>query len=122
MYMWALRGYEQAWGTSPSACSFLHVRIFARSTPHLTEQPVALVAAGGVNDGRSLATALMLGAGAVWISTRFVTAKESGASEFAKRSSSSLASTWRSKALSGVAVRCWRYRTLTSKMREEPTG
>ncbi|KAK3702995.1 hypothetical protein LTR37_014725 [Vermiconidia calcicola] len=52
----------------------------------LTGQPVSLVAAGGVNDGRSLAAALMLGAEAVWIGTRFVTAKESGASEFAKRS------------------------------------
>ena len=46
---------------------------------------MSLVAAGGVNDGRSLAAALMLGAEAVWIGTRFVTAKESGASEFAKK-------------------------------------
>lgn len=52
----------------------------------LTGQPVLLVAAGGVNDGRSLAAALMLGASAVWIGTRFVAAKESGASEFAKKS------------------------------------
>ena len=52
----------------------------------MTGKPVSLVAAGGVNDGRSLAAALMLGAEAVWIGTRFVTAKESGASEFAKRS------------------------------------
>ncbi|KAK5166557.1 uncharacterized protein LTR77_008100 [Saxophila tyrrhenica] len=51
----------------------------------LTGQPVSLVAAGGVNDGRSLAAALMLGAQAVWIGTRFVTATESGASEFAKK-------------------------------------
>lgn len=51
----------------------------------LTGKPVSLVAAGGVNDGRSLAAALMLGAEAVWIGTRFVTAKESGASEVAKR-------------------------------------
>jgi NAD(P)H-dependent flavin oxidoreductase YrpB (nitropropane dioxygenase family) len=43
------------------------------------------VAAGGVNDGRSLAAALVLGAQAVWIGTRFVAAKESGASEFAKK-------------------------------------
>ena len=52
----------------------------------LTGQPVLLVAAGGVNDGRSLAAALMLGASAVWIGTRFVAAKESGASEFSKKS------------------------------------
>ncbi|KAK5695336.1 hypothetical protein LTR97_008842 [Elasticomyces elasticus] len=54
-------------------------------TSPLTGQPVQLVAAGGVNDGRSLAAALMLGAQAVWIGTRFVTAKESGASEYAKK-------------------------------------
>ena len=54
-------------------------------TSPLTGKPVTLVAAGGVNDGRSLAAALMLGAEAVWIGTRFVTAKESGASEIAKK-------------------------------------
>ncbi len=51
----------------------------------LTGKPVALVAAGGVNDGRSLAAALVMGAEAVWIGTRFVAAKESGASESAKK-------------------------------------
>ncbi len=54
-------------------------------TSPLTGKPVQLVAAGGVNDGRSLAAALMLGAQAVWIGTRFVTARESGASEYAKK-------------------------------------
>lgn len=46
---------------------------------------MTVVAAGGINDGRSLSAALMLGAQAVWIGTRFVTAKESGASDFAKK-------------------------------------
>ncbi|KAK1070995.1 hypothetical protein LTR74_003644 [Friedmanniomyces endolithicus] len=54
-------------------------------TSPLTGKPVQLVAAGGMNDGRSLAAALMLGAQAVWIGTRFVTARESGASEYAKK-------------------------------------
>ncbi|KAI0447328.1 2-nitropropane dioxygenase [Xylaria telfairii] len=54
-------------------------------TSPLTGKPVALVAAGGVNDGRSLAAALMLGAQAVWVGTRFVAARESGASEYAKK-------------------------------------
>lgn len=44
-----------------------------------------VVAAGGIHDGRSLSAALMLGAQAVWIGTRFVTARESGASAFAKQ-------------------------------------
>ena len=51
----------------------------------LTGQPVQLVAAGGIADGRGLAASLMLGANAVWIGTRFVTAKEAGASEYAKK-------------------------------------
>jgi NAD(P)H-dependent flavin oxidoreductase YrpB (nitropropane dioxygenase family) len=55
-------------------------------TSPMTGKPVELVAAGGVNDGRSLAAALMLGASAVWIGTRFVVAHESGASEYAKDS------------------------------------
>ncbi|KAH9868166.1 hypothetical protein J1614_007238 [Plenodomus biglobosus] len=45
----------------------------------LTGQPVTLVAAGGVNDGRSVASALMLGASGVWIGTRFIASRESKA-------------------------------------------
>lgn len=44
-----------------------------------------LVAAGGIYDGRGIAASLMLGAAAVWVGTRFVAAKESGAPEAAKR-------------------------------------
>ncbi|KAJ9660211.1 hypothetical protein H2198_002717 [Neophaeococcomyces mojaviensis] len=51
----------------------------------LTGQPVQLVAAGGIADGRGLAAAFMLGASAVWIGTRFVTARESGATKGAKQ-------------------------------------
>ena len=50
----------------------------------LTGKAVPLVAAGGIADGRGTAAALMLGASAVWIGTRFVTAKESGAPKVAK--------------------------------------
>jgi NAD(P)H-dependent flavin oxidoreductase YrpB (nitropropane dioxygenase family) len=53
-------------------------------TSPLTGKPVLLVAAGGIFDGRSVAASLMLGASAVWVGTRFVAAKESGAPEFAK--------------------------------------
>ncbi|KAJ4359928.1 uncharacterized protein N0V89_000487 [Didymosphaeria variabile] len=45
----------------------------------LTSKPVILVAAGGVNDGRSVASALMLGASGVWIGTRFIVSNESKA-------------------------------------------
>ena len=41
--------------------------------------PVPVVAAGGIADGRGLAAALALGAEAVWIGTRFVSATEADA-------------------------------------------
>lgn len=50
----------------------------------LTGQPALVVAAGGVNDGRSLAASLMLGASGVWVGTRFVASEESGASQLHK--------------------------------------
>ncbi|KAI9372227.1 Nitronate monooxygenase-domain-containing protein [Aspergillus egyptiacus] len=45
----------------------------------VTGEPVQLIAAGGIFDGRGLAAALMMGAKAVWVGTRFVTARESAA-------------------------------------------
>ncbi|KAJ5681772.1 uncharacterized protein N7477_001712 [Penicillium maclennaniae] len=50
----------------------------------LTGLPAQVVAAGGVNDGRSLAASLMLGASGVWVGTRFVASVESGASRLHK--------------------------------------
>lgn len=47
-----------------------------------TGRQVALVAAGGMYNGQTLAAALMLGAGAVWVGTRFILSEESGASTF----------------------------------------
>ena len=45
----------------------------------MTGQPVQVVAAGGIFNGQSLASALMLGATGVWVGTRFVLADEAGA-------------------------------------------
>ncbi|KAJ5811215.1 Aldolase-type TIM barrel [Penicillium robsamsonii] len=45
----------------------------------LTGQPVQVIAAGGLYSGRSVAAALMLGASAVWIGTRFILCDEAGA-------------------------------------------
>jgi len=45
----------------------------------LTGGPIYVVAAGGIYDGRGLAAALMWGAQAVWVGTRFVCATEAGA-------------------------------------------
>lgn len=51
----------------------------------LTRSTVQLVAAGGIFDGRGIAAALAMGAGAVWVGTRFVTARESAASKLGKK-------------------------------------
>jgi len=52
----------------------------------LTGQPVYVVAAGGIFDGRGLAMALSLGAQAVWVGTRFICAEEAGAPDAHKKS------------------------------------
>jgi NAD(P)H-dependent flavin oxidoreductase YrpB (nitropropane dioxygenase family) len=45
----------------------------------LTGEPVVVVAAGGIADGRGLAAALSYGASGVWVGTRFVASEEAGA-------------------------------------------
>jgi NAD(P)H-dependent flavin oxidoreductase YrpB (nitropropane dioxygenase family) len=45
----------------------------------LTGQDVQVIAAGGLFNGNSVAAALMLGASAVWIGTRFILSEEAGA-------------------------------------------
>lgn len=60
------------------------VDVARRYKSPLTGQPAQVVAAGGINDGRSLAASLMLGASGVWVGTRFVASEESGASRLHK--------------------------------------
>ncbi|KAI9458042.1 2-nitropropane dioxygenase [Russula earlei] len=45
----------------------------------MTGEPVIVIAAGGIADGRGLAAALSYGASGVWVGTRFVASEESGA-------------------------------------------
>ncbi|ERF69696.1 hypothetical protein EPUS_03688 [Endocarpon pusillum Z07020] len=54
-------------------------RLHKAAKSPLTGQPVQCIAAGGLFNGQSLAAALMLGATAVWIGTRFVLSEEAGA-------------------------------------------
>ncbi|GAA93816.1 uncharacterized protein L969DRAFT_92266 [Mixia osmundae IAM 14324] len=49
-----------------------------RKSP-LTGEDVLVIAAGGISDGRGLASSLAYGASAVWVGTRFVASEESGA-------------------------------------------
>ncbi|KEY76126.1 oxidoreductase 2 nitropropane dioxygenase [Aspergillus fumigatus] len=60
------------------------VDVAKRYKSPMTGQPALVVAAGGINDGRSLAASLMLGASGVWVGTRFVASEESGASRMHK--------------------------------------
>lgn len=53
-------------------------RVKGKTSP-LTGQPIYVVAAGAMADGRGLAAALMWGAQGVWVGTRFVASTEAGA-------------------------------------------
>ncbi|KAJ7785225.1 2-nitropropane dioxygenase [Mycena maculata] len=47
----------------------------------LTGEPVIVVSAGGIADGRGLAASLAYGASGVWVGTRFVASDEAGANK-----------------------------------------
>ncbi|KAJ7635142.1 2-nitropropane dioxygenase [Roridomyces roridus] len=51
----------------------------------LTGEPIIVVAAGAVADGRGLAAALAYGASGVWVGTRFVASEEAGANKTHKQ-------------------------------------
>jgi len=76
------QGGEGGGHTGEIATSILIPKVVDMVKGHkspLTKGPVLVVAAGGIFDGRGLAMALSFGAGAVWVGTRFVCAKEAGA-------------------------------------------
>lgn len=57
------------------------VDVARKYTSPLTGQPAMVVAAGGIYNGRSLASSLMQGAQGVWVGTRFVASTEAGCSQ-----------------------------------------
>lgn len=73
----------------------------------LTGEPALVVAAGGIYDGRGLASSLMQGAVGVWVGTRFVAAEESGASRLHKEAvvSADFLDTQRTLVVSGRPLR-----------------
>ncbi|KAI1425903.1 2-nitropropane dioxygenase [Xylaria sp. FL1777] len=73
----------------------------------LKGSPALVVAAGGIGNGRSLASSLMQGAVGVWVGTRFVACEEANCSEEHKRSvvECGLGETERTLVLSGRPLR-----------------
>jgi NAD(P)H-dependent flavin oxidoreductase YrpB (nitropropane dioxygenase family) len=55
------------------------VEICNKAKSPLTGGPVQVIAAGGIHNGQLLAASLMMGAGAVWVGTRFILTDEAGA-------------------------------------------
>lgn len=83
------------------------VDVARRFKSPMTSKPAMVVAAGGIYDGRSLASSLMQGAVGVWVGTRFVAAEESGASRLHKESvvSAGFEDTIRTLVVSGRPLR-----------------
>jgi NAD(P)H-dependent flavin oxidoreductase YrpB (nitropropane dioxygenase family) len=73
----------------------------------LTKKPAMVVAAGGIYNGRGLAAALMQGAQAVWVGTRFVASEEAGCSQLHKENvvTASFEDTGRTLVISGRPLR-----------------
>jgi NAD(P)H-dependent flavin oxidoreductase YrpB (nitropropane dioxygenase family) len=73
-------------------------------------EPALVVAAGGIYNGRSLASSLMQGATGVWVGTRFVASNEAGCSQAHKESvvTAAFEDTVRTLALSGRPLRARR--------------
>jgi NAD(P)H-dependent flavin oxidoreductase YrpB (nitropropane dioxygenase family) len=77
------QGGEGGGHTGEIATSILIPKVVDTVKGHkspLTGEPIYVVGAGGVFDGRGLAMVLSLGAEAAWVGTRFVCASEAGAS------------------------------------------
>lgn len=83
------------------------VDVARRYRSPLTGEPAMVVAAGGIYDGRGLASSLMQGAQGVWVGTRFVAAVESGASRLHKEAvvSAGFGDTLRTLVVSGRPLR-----------------
>lgn len=76
-------------------------------TSPLTGKSAIVVAAGGIYDGRGLASSLMQGAVGVWVGTRFVASEEAGCSQQHKDSvvSAEFSDTLRTLVISGRPLR-----------------
>ncbi|KAF2759331.1 2-nitropropane dioxygenase [Pseudovirgaria hyperparasitica] len=76
-------------------------------TSSMTGKPALVVAAGGISNGRTLASSLMQGAVGVWVGTRFVASEEAGCSKLHKEAvtTASFEDTLRTLTVSGRPLR-----------------
>ncbi|KAF2454838.1 2-nitropropane dioxygenase [Lineolata rhizophorae] len=83
------------------------VDVARRYRSPLTGETTMVVAAGGIKDGRGLASSLMQGAQGVWVGTRFVASVEAGCSKLHKESvvSASFGDTLTTLVVSGRPLR-----------------
>ncbi|KAF2405119.1 2-nitropropane dioxygenase [Trichodelitschia bisporula] len=83
------------------------VDVASRYKSPITGEPAMVVAAGGIWDGRGLASSLMQGAQGVWVGTRFVASAEAGCSQMHKENvvSATFADTLRTLVISGRPLR-----------------
>lgn len=83
------------------------VDVAKRYKSPLTGGPAMVVAAGGISDGRGLASSLMQGAQGVWVGTRFVASEEAGCSNLHKEAvvSARFEDTLRTLVVSGRPLR-----------------
>jgi len=86
------------------------VAAVAGKTSPLTGEPVQVVGAGGIADGRGLAMALACGCTGVWVGTRFIACDEAGAGPFHKKRvvSADYSDTIRTTMYSGRPMRVFR--------------
>jgi NAD(P)H-dependent flavin oxidoreductase YrpB (nitropropane dioxygenase family) len=84
------------------------VDVARRYKSPLTGEPAMVVAAGGIYDGRGLASSLMQGAQGVWVGTRFVASEEAGCSQMHKENvvTATFEQTLRTLVVSGRPLRC----------------
>lgn len=84
-------------------------------------QTALVVAAGGIYNGRSLASSLMQGSTGVWVGTRFVASTEAGCSQAHKESvvTAAFEDTIRTLVVSGRPLRC-RRNEWTDKWESDP--
>merc|ERR1712232_559566 len=82
------QGGEGGGHTGDIATSILLPKVVDAVKGHkspLTGQPILVVGAGGIFDGRGLAMALAVGCSGVWVGTRFICADEAGAGPLHKK-------------------------------------